>query len=204
MQYWRNVNMNQPQQKLKMSPEEYLEFERASEFKHEYFDGEILAMTGARVNHNRIASNINYSLRNQLNDRPCDVFLNDMRVKIQEIDKYTYPDVVVVCGDLEMEDREFDTLLNPIVIIEILSNATEIYDRGKKFSHYRLIPSLQEYILVSQYHCQVEQFVRGDDGVWRLFEPYIEMDERFKIEAVDCELPLSDIYFRVEFRERDA
>ncbi len=196
--------MNQPQQKLKMSPEEYLEFERASEFKHEYFDGEILAMTGARVNHNRIASNINYSLRNQLNDRPCDVFLNDMRVKIQEIDKYTYPDVVVVCGDLEMEDREFDTLLNPIVIIEILSNATEIYDRGKKFSHYRLIPSLQEYILVSQYHCQVEQFVRGDDGVWRLFEPYIEMDERFKIEAVDCELPLSDIYFRVEFGERDA
>lgn len=191
--------MNQPQQKPKMSPEEYLEFERASKIKHEYFDGEIFAMTGAGVNHNRISSNINYSLRNQLNDRPCDVFLNDMRVKVQKIDKYVYPDVVVVCGDLELEDQEFDTLLNPIVIIEILSNSTEIYDRGKKFAHYRLIPSLQEYILVSQYHCQVEQFVRGDDGVWRLFEPYTEMEERFKIEAVDCELSLSDIYFRVDW-----
>jgi Uma2 family endonuclease len=196
--------MNQPQQKPKMSPEEYLEFERASKIKHEYFDGEIFAMTGAGVNHNRISSNINYSLRNHLNDRPCDVFLNDMRVKVQKIDKYVYPDVVVVCGDLELEDQEFDTLLNPIVIIEILSNSTEIYDRGKKFAHYRLISSLQEYILVSQYHCQVEQFVRGDDGVWRLFEPYTEMNESFKIEAVDCELPLFDIYFRIEFGERDA
>ncbi len=196
--------MNQPQQKRKMSPEEYLAFERASEFKYEYFNGEIFAMTGAGVNHNRIASNIHYALRNQLNGRPCDVFLNDMRVKVQEIDKYTYPDVVVSCGDLELEDREFDTLLNPIVIIEILSNSTEIYDRGKKFAHYRLIPSLQEYVLVSQYHCQVEQFVRGDDGVWRLFEPYTEINESFKIEAVDCKLPLSDIYFRVEFGERDA
>lgn len=191
--------MNHPQEKLKISPEEYLKLERASEIKHEYSDGEIFAMTGAGVNHNRIGSNINRNLGNQLIDKPCDVFLNDMRVKVQEINKYTYPDIVIVCGDLELEDQEFDTLLNPIVIMEILSNSTELYDRGKKFTHYRLIPSLQEYILISQYHCQVEKFVRGDDGIWRLFDPYTDMEKKIKIEAIDCELQLADIYYRVEF-----
>ncbi len=195
--------MTQPQKTLKMSPDEYLEFERASEIKHEYFNGEIFAMTGAKVNHNRIGSNINRHLGNQLADRPCDIFLSDMRVKVQSINKYTYPDIVVVCGDLELEDQKFDTLLNPIIIIEILSNSTELYDRGKKFLHYRLIPSLKEYILVSQYHCQIEKFVRGDDGIWRLFDPHTDMEESIKIDAIDCELLLSDIYNRVEFERND-
>ncbi|WP_319574730.1 Uma2 family endonuclease [uncultured Desulfobacter sp.] len=191
--------MNQSQKKLKMTTEEYLKFERASETRHEYYDGEIFAMTGTKVNHNRIGSNINRFLGNQLADRACDVFLSDMRVKIQEVDKYTYPDVVIVCGDLELEDEKFDTLLNPIVIIEILSNSTELYDRGEKFAHYRLIPSLQEYILVSQYHCKVEKFIRGEDGIWRIFDPYTKIDTEIKLEAIDCRLLLSEIYHRVEF-----
>ena len=191
--------MNQSQEKLKMTTEEYLKFERVSEIRHEYYDGEIFAMTGAKVNHNRIGSNINRFLGNQLADRSCDVFLSDMRVKIQRVDKYTYPDVVVVCGDLELEDEKFDTLLNPVVIIEILSNSTELYDRGEKFAHYRLIPSLQEYILVSQYHCKVEKFIRGDDGIWRIFDPYTKIDTKIKLESIDCQLSLSEIYHRVEF-----
>jgi len=191
--------MNQSQKKLKMTAEEYLKFERASEIRHEYYDGEIFAMTGAKVNHNRIGSNINRFLGNQLADRSCDVFLSDMRVKVQRIDKYTYPDVVVVCGDLELEDEKFDTLLNPVVIIEILSNSTELYDRGEKFAHYRLIPSLQEYILVSQYHCKVEKFIRGDDGIWRILDPYTNIDTKIKLESIDCRLLLSEIYHRVEF-----
>lgn len=195
--------MTRPQEKLKMSSEEYLEFERVAESKHEYFNGEIFAMTGAKVNHNRIGSNINRHLGNQLADRPCDIFLSDMRVKVQKINKYTYPDIVVVCGDLELEDHNFDTLLNPMVIIEILSNSTELYDRGEKFTHYRLIPSLKEYILVSRYHCQIEKFVRGDDGIWRLFDPCTNMEESIRIETIDCELPLSDIYYRVEFENKD-
>jgi len=191
--------MNQSQEKLKITTEEYLKFERASEIKHEYYDGEIFAMTGAKVNHNRIGSNINRCLGNQLADRSCDVFLSDMRVKIQKVDKYTYPDVVVACGDLELEDEKFDTLLNPVVIIEILSNSTELYDRAEKFAHYRLIPSLQEYILVSQYHCKVEKFIRGDDGIWRIFDPYTNIDTKIKLESIDCQLLLSEIYHRVEF-----
>lgn len=191
--------MNQSQEKLKMTTEEYLKVERASETRHEYYDGEIFAMTGAKVNHNRIASNINRFLGNQLAGRSCDVFLSDMRVKVQRVDKYTYPDVVVVCGDLELEDEKFDTLLNPVVIIEILSNSTELYDRGEKFAHYRLIPSLQEYILISQYHHKVEKFIRGDDGIWRIFEPYTNIDAKIKLESIDCHLLLSEIYHRVEF-----
>ena len=96
-------------------------------------------------------------------------------------------------------DIKFDTLLNPIVIIEILSNSTELYDRGEKFAHYRLIPSLQEYILVSQYHCKVEKFIRGEDGIWRIFDPYTKIDTEIKLEAIDCRLLLSEIYHRVEF-----
>ena len=191
--------MNQSQKKLKMTTEEYLKFERASEIRHEYYDGEIFAMTGAKVNHNRIASNINRFLGNQLADRSCDVFLSDMRVKIQGVDKYTYPDVVVVCGDLELEDDKFDTLLNRVIIIEILSNSTELYDRGEKFAHYRLISSLQEYIIVSQYHCKVEKFIRGDDGIWRILDPYTNIDTKIKLESIDCQLFLSEIYHRVEF-----
>ena len=190
----------QPQEKIKMSQEEYLEFERNSDFRHEYFRGEIYAMVGARVNHNRISSNIIAQVKNKFkaSHSSCDVFASDMRVKIQENGKYTYPDIVAVCGDIELEDQKFDTLLNPVVIMEILSESTEAYDRGVKFQHFRLIPSLKEYILVSQYSYLVEKYVRGDGGKW-IYSSYEDIDQTIKIDSIDCELQLSDIYYRVEF-----
>jgi len=190
-----------PQENLKITLEEYLEFERNSEIKHEYFDGEIFAMTGASLNHNRISRNIAGELTNMLKGSSCENFTGDMRVKVEAIEKYTYPDIAVVCGEIELEEkRGVDTLLNPIVIIEILSESTEAYDRGDKFSHYRLIPSLCEYILVSQKRCQVEKYVRGDEGVW-LYSSYEGMKQTAIIESIKCELPLSGIYYLVAFEK---
>jgi Uma2 family endonuclease len=123
-----------------------------------------------------------------------------MRVKIQGNEKYTYPDITVVCGNIELEKiKGVETLLNPIVIMEILSESTEAYDRGTKFRHYRLIPSLQEYILVSQDHCLVELYRRGDNDIWQILSPCTDMNKSVSIASVDCELLLSDIYYRVEF-----
>ncbi len=192
-----------PQEKLKMTTEEYLEFEKNSEIRHEYFDGEIFAMTGASLNHNRIHLNIARELGNQLKESLCDAFTSDMRVKVEAIEKYTYPDIVITCGDIKLEKvKGLDTLLNPAVIIEILSDSTEAYDRGKKFQHYRLIGSLQEYILVSQYHCLVERYVRGDDGSWKYTE-FTEIEQGMRIEAAGSDLALSEIYYRVEFEENE-
>ncbi|WP_321418417.1 Uma2 family endonuclease [uncultured Desulfobacter sp.] len=151
----------QPQGKNKMTPGEYLDFERNSEFKHEFFNGEVFAMTGAKRNHNRINVNLTRKIGNKFeaNKFACDLFSNDMRVKIQ--DSYAYPDVVIFCGDAEFEDNEFDTLTNPVVIMEILSDSTEAFDRGKKFSYYQTIPTLKEYILISQKELSnVNYFVR--------------------------------------------
>ncbi|MEA2059274.1 MAG: Uma2 family endonuclease [Thermodesulfobacteriota bacterium] len=190
----------QPQTNIRMTPEKYLEFERASEHRHEYYDGEIFAMVGASLNHNRINRNIIQRLENQLEGSSCEAFISDMRVKVDKLDKYTYPDIVIVCGDIKLEDDKFDTLLNPIVIIEILSDSTEAYDRGAKFQHYRLVPSLQEYILVSQNSYLVERYVRSDEGSWRYFA-YENMEHTMEIESVKCSLLLSDIYYRVKFQD---
>lgn len=191
----------QSQKKEKMAPQEYLEFERDSEIKHEYFDGEIFAMVGASLNHNKITINLVRELGTRLKDSSCDLFSNDLRVKIQEIDKYTYPDIVIVCGDIELEKNSgMETLLNPLVIIEVLSDSTEAYDRGTKFQHYRIIKSLREYILISQNHCQVEKYVRNDDGTW-LYSSIDEMDKSIIIESIKCELIVEDIYLRVEFKK---
>ncbi|MBF0468003.1 MAG: Uma2 family endonuclease [Desulfamplus sp.] len=182
-----------------MTQEEYLEFEKTSEERHEYFNGEIFAMVGASLNHNQISMNLGRELGVQLKDSPCRPFSNDLRVKIQHIDKYTYPDVVIVCGNIELEKSGgMETLLNPVVIIEILSDSTELYDRGTKFHHYRLLPSLREYILVSQHSCLVEKYARSDGGQW-IYTSYEEMDRIMAIESVKCELILSDIYYRVEW-----
>ncbi len=187
------------QEKNRMAPDEYLEFERNSEIRHEYFEGEMFAMTGGSLNHNQISTNIVRELGNQLKNSSCRPFASDMRVKVNEIEKYIYPDIVVVCGDIELEKMMgVETLLNPVVIMEILSTSTEAYDRGKKFTHYRLIPTLQEYLLVSQNYCQVEKYIRGDDGGWKYFS-YEDMEQSFKIESIEFELPLSEIYYRVEF-----
>jgi Uma2 family endonuclease len=188
----------QLQEKKWMTPEEYLAFEKNSEIKHEFCDGEIFAMTGASLNHNRISRNIQRELGMLLKGSSCENLSSDMRVKIQAREQYTYPDIVIACDDILLEKIDgVETLLNPVVIIEILSDSTEAYYRGKKFSRYRLISSFKEYILVSQNHCQVERFVRGDDS-WKYFS-YEDMNQSLTIDSVDAELLLSDIYYRVGF-----
>lgn len=189
-----------PREKARMTPEAYLEFEKTSEIRHEFFRGELFAMTGGSLNHNRISRNIVRSLGNQLAGSPCEPFAGDMRVKVQENEKYTYPDIVVVCGEIELEKiKGVETLLNPVAIMEILSTATEAYDRGKKFEHYRMIPSLREYFLFSQEECQVERFVRGGDGIWQILGPIKGMDQVVPIASANCGLTLAEVYDRVEF-----
>ncbi|MBF0225787.1 MAG: Uma2 family endonuclease [Desulfobacterales bacterium] len=188
------------QEKNKISPEEYLDLERVSAIKSEYFDGEVFAMAGASREHNQISANIVRVLGNHLLEKPCSVFSSDMKVKIWQIEKYTYPDIVVVCGNEEYDDENNDILLNPIVIIEILSDSTEAYDRGDKFSHYQLIDSFSEYILVSQYFCKIEKFSRQKDETW-IYSKYNNMEDIVSIESVKCELPISEIYRKVNFSQ---
>ncbi|MBI1282082.1 MAG: Uma2 family endonuclease [Anaerolineaceae bacterium] len=179
-----------------ISPEEYLRMERGSQEKHEYFRGEIFAMTGASREHNLIAQNVSRHLGNQLDDYPCEIYQSDMRVKIPTSDLYTYPDVVVVCGTPEFEDTKLDTLLNPVVIIEILSSSTEKYDRGRKALYYRRIASLQEYILVAQDSVQVEHY-RRQENQWGITD-IMSLDAQLILSSIGCSINLSDIYKKVK------
>lgn len=179
-----------------ITPQEYLQRERQADFKSEYWNGETFAMAGATREHNQIVSNIISILGTQLRDKPCSVYPSDMKVKTKSLKKYTYPDVTVSC-DPEMFDDEYkDVLLNPLILIEILSDSTEAYDRGLKFFHYQAIESFQEYLLVSQKFCQVEQFVRQADNTW-VYREYHAMDDVLKLKAVGCSLALVDVYQRV-------
>src|SRR5262245_26620705 len=136
-------------EKRRMTREEYLEFERASEEKHEFFDGEVFAMAGARRRHNQIVINIGGELRQALRERTCEVYASDMRVRIPETNRYVYPDVTIACGEPRFEDAKEDTLVNPTIVFEVLSDSTEAYDRGDKFALYQTIPSLAEVVLVA-------------------------------------------------------
>jgi Uma2 family endonuclease len=179
------------------TPEEYLAFERRSEFKSEYLGGEIATMTGASRRHNLIAGNLFADLHSQLKmNRGCEVFTNDMRVRVPAADLYTYPDVVAACGEPRFEDKELDTLLNPVFIAEVLSNSTESYDRGNKFASYRTIPSFTEYLILAQDRVHVEHSVRQSDGAWLLTETD-DLGASLVLSSVGCTLMLADIYDRV-------
>lgn len=184
--------------KSKLTPKEYLEFERKSEIKHEYFNGEIFAMSGAKRNHNKVVANLSGLIWQQLKGKPCEFYPNDMRVFVPSSGLYTYPDLVVVCNEPQFQDDVFDTLLNPILLIEVLSDSTESYDRGKKFQHYRSIESLQEYILVSQHEARVEKYVRHGDGFWLLSEA-VGSDSEIEFASIECLLSLSDVYDKIDF-----
>jgi Uma2 family endonuclease len=179
-----------------ITEEEYLAIERKAEFKSEYFQGEMFAMAGALKPHNLIASNVIRVLGNQLLERDCNVYPSDMRVKIKKIGKYTYPDVAVTCGKEIFEDDYVDTLLNPIVIFEILSHSTEARDRGEKFQHYQFIESLMEYILIAQDTVRVEQYVRQNDRTW-MYSQYQNLEDLVKLESINCELSLKEVYVKV-------
>lgn len=180
-----------------LTPEEYLAIERKAEYKSEYFAGEMFALAGANRRHNRIVTNVVVGIDTQLKERPCNVYSSDMRVKVVKTGLYTYPDVVVTCGEELFEDDHKDTLLNPIVIIEVLSESTEAYDRGKKFKHYQQIESLLEYLLVAQDSYGVEKYVRQTGKQW-LYSEFHDPEEIIKVQSIGCELVLKDLYSKVE------
>jgi Uma2 family endonuclease len=181
----------------RFTPQEYLARERASrDSKCEYVNGRIYAMSGASLPHNQIVFNLAGELRNQIRGGTCRAFVNDMRVKVPQTEMYTYPDVVVVCGEPRLEDDHFDTLLNPTILIEVLSSSTERYDRGDKWAHFRLIESLQMYVLVAQDQARVETFTRRGDE-WIFAETRGE-EGVLTLEAAGCSISLGSIYELVE------
>ncbi|MDQ6788892.1 MAG: Uma2 family endonuclease [Acidobacteriota bacterium] len=186
--------------KTKLTPEEYLEFERKSETKHEYFNGEIFAMSGAKRRHNVVAWNIGGELRQKLKGKDCEAYPADMRVLVPQTGLYTYPDLVVVCGEPKFQDDVFDTLLNPILLIEVLSDSTESYDRGKKFQHYRSIESLQEYVLVSQDEARIEKYVKQGDEFWILSEA-VGLDSQIEFSSIECKIALREVYDKIDFTD---
>ena len=179
----------------RMSAAEYLARERQAETKSEYLGGFVVAMTDASRKHNLVAVGIAAQLYQQVEDSPCEVYANDMRVKVSEAGDYTYPDVVVACGDLQFEDEELDTLLTPTVIVEVLSPSTEAYDRGAKFASYRQLPTLREFLLVAQDRPSVEHYVR--DGERWVLTAVTDLDATIMLPAIGCTLRLREIYRRV-------
>ncbi len=185
--------------KRRYSPEEYLAIERVADFKSEYLDGTIVAMAGASREHNLITGNLAAEIRTQLKNRPCETYQSDMRVLISQTGLYTYPDVSVVCSEPIFRDEKQDTLLNPTVIIEVLSPTTESYDRGKKFEHYRRLASLREYVIVAQNEVFVEHYVRrGDEWIQTEFR---SIDHTLSLQTIDCHIPLREVYARIVFPE---
>ncbi|HEX8459026.1 MAG TPA: Uma2 family endonuclease [Pyrinomonadaceae bacterium] len=187
------------QAKTYVAPEEYLALEREAEYKNEYFDGEIFAMVGASRKHNLISLNVAVILHAQLRNRPCEVYTGDMRIRIESANIYTYADVTVVCGEPKFEDGYLDTLLNPDVIVEVLSKSTASYDRRQKFAFYRTIESLTDYMLISQDNFHVEHYAKQPDGRW-LLSDYRAVEDVVPLDSLPCSLPLREIYGKVSMQ----
>jgi Uma2 family endonuclease len=182
--------------RLIMSYEEYLAWELTQEVRHEYFNGEVVAMAGGTRNHNRISGNCFKLLDAALADRPCEVYISDVKVQIQPRKKYFYPDVVVTCDERDTDEQ---LILFPCLIIEVLSPSTEAFDRGFKFEQYRKSESLQEYILVQVEQPIVEVFQRDQGGKW-LFSEY-GLGDRLFLKSVNIDISVSDLYKQVQFEQ---
>lgn len=178
--------------------EEYLALEEAAEYKSEYYRGEIFAMAGTSATHNRIVLNVASFLDRELPKKRCDVFASDVRLQVESRDLFTYPDIMIVCEKPQFYENRNDTVTNPVIIFEVLSEATKNYDRGEKFEFYRAIPTLKEYVLVDQHKIHVEHFLKVEPGKWILTE-YDDILHELKLAAVDLIIPLQAIYNRVEF-----
>jgi Uma2 family endonuclease len=176
-----------------LTPEEYLALERKAEYKSEYVDGVMFAMAGSSERHNLIAANIIISIGVQLRHRPCRVYPSDLKVRVPNSKRFFYPDVSVVCEEIRFADDEKDVILNPILIVEVLSESTAAYDRGKKFLSYQQIDSLHEYLLVSQDEVIVEHYVRQNNDTW-LYTKAIGLEETIILPSIECEVALRDIY----------
>ena len=181
----------------RLTPEEYLALERTSEIKHEYYQGRMYAMAGGTHAHGLIVVNLASELRQCSRRRSCFVTTNYVRLRISQAGPYTYPDVIVIRGEPVFADGRNDTVLNPTLIVEVLSKSTEVPDRGFKFAEYRKLDSLQEYVLVSQTEARVEKFRRQSDG-WVLSEA-VGVDQGVYFESVECKIPMPEIYANVTF-----
>jgi Uma2 family endonuclease len=179
--------------KPRLTAREYLLQERKAEVKSEFLDGEVFAMAGGTRRHSRIGLKLATALENRLAGKPCEVFNSDMRLKIEATELYAYPDIQVACGELRFEDEVQDTLLNPKIIVEVLSESTAAWDRGEKFGHYRHLESLAEYLMVSQEAWQIEHYVRQPDGSWR-FETVEGEGGVLSLPSLKCKIPLTEIY----------
>ncbi len=185
------------------TPEEYLDFEREAETRHELLDGEIYAMAGESLSHSRVCINLSGEVRDKLKGKPCEALSPNMKVRTLTASLFSYPDLTVVCGEPQFHDTKKDVLVNPQAIFEVLSPSTEIYDRTTKFQRYRLgNPTLTDYFLISQDKPFVEHFTKQADDNW-VYRSYSELEESVKIESLNCELSLREIYDRVEFQTEE-
>jgi Uma2 family endonuclease len=189
-----------PETSRRLSEAEYLTIERSAEFKSEFFNGEMFAMAGGTPQHSLIATNLAAEFRNRLRNHPCAPYNSDLRIKVEATGLCTYPDLSVICGALEFAPGTDDTVINPTLIVEVLSDTTEAYDRGKKFEHYRQIAALQEYLLVSQKEPRMEQFVRQPDGRWLLNEAS-GRDQRLELSSLNITLELAEVFARIKFEQ---
>jgi Uma2 family endonuclease len=186
------------QPKPRFTVEEYLSLERQADYKSEYFEGEIFAMAGASRKHNLISLNVGSEFNQQLKERECEVYVSDMRVRTTDL--LTYPDIVVVCGEPLFNDEELDTLLNPTLIVEVLSKSTRNFDRGDKFEQYRTMESFAEYLLIAQDKIYVEQYIREISGDW-LLKVFHQEEETIRLSSIQCTLPLTTIYSKIKLTD---
>jgi len=193
--------MAQPKPISRYTPAEYLELERAAQTKSGYLDGEIFAMAGASRRHNLITGSVVTRLTSQLESQPCEVYPSDMRVRVPATNLYTYPDVVVVCEEPRFEDAELDVLLNPTLLVEVLSPSTAGYDRGITFDSYRTIESLREVLFIAQESVHVVHYVRQDDGTWLLSETR-DPEGCLHLASIGASLNLSEVYAKAHFDEK--
>jgi Uma2 family endonuclease len=192
--------MTQPATKDRYTVAEYLRLERDVPEKHEFHDGEILAMSGGSPSHSLIASNTTRALGNRLLGKQCRVYESNLRIRIPRQDRYVYADGSVICGpeEFDPEDAKRETVVNPRLVVDVLSPSTEAYDRTKKFDYYRSAESFREYVLVSQESPRIETFLRQEDGTWA-FDVAVGTGAIARLRSINLELPLSEVYANVEF-----
>ncbi len=181
-----------------ITPEEYLRRERVAEFRHEHFNGEIFAMAGGSPPHSLITANTIGELRDKLKNTPCRVFDCNLRIRVSATGLYTYPDASVICGKLQFDDEEGDTVLNPTVLVEVLSKSSEGYDRGEKWAHYQTIVSLREFVLIAQDQPRMERFLRNEDGTWTP-ATVAGLDQTLQLPSIGITVSLAEIFHGVDF-----
>ncbi|QEC51524.1 Uma2 family endonuclease [Anseongella ginsenosidimutans] len=200
------VNEAAPRYYPRMTAEEYLEWERGQEFKHEYHDGEIVVMQGAALNHNYVNMNLIGPIAMHLRDKPCDVFANDLRTEAKAANSYYYPDIAIVCGEPDSPDEKRDMICNPAVVIEVLSPSTRFYDIHRKKPSYMLLPSLKEYIMVDSTSVMVNTIRKKpadslESGAWES-DVLKDLSGQLTIPTIGLSIPLSEIYRKVDFNRR--